>query len=124
MSEYAENVLDRLGTRATVKGGRKLLYVESVECGFCHGGRHDVCGGTCGVCKGHGHVPVKPPVIRCLKCHGTGRTNGTLTCLACRGVGVVEVREDATTCPNCHGTGREGKSGIFACTRCRGQGIC
>jgi len=124
MSECAEKALDRLGDRAAVMGSRKLLYVESVECGFCHGRRHDACGGVCGVCRGHGHVPVKPPVIRCLKCHGTGRTNGTLTCLACRGVGVVEVREGAATCPNCRGSGKEGKSGFFHCTRCRGQGVC
>ncbi len=103
------------------KRPRELNYADLVTCGFCRGSGKDVCGGTCGVCKGNKHVKVKPPVVRCLECHGSGHGKGALTCLACRGIGVVSVPEGAGVCSHCHGTGEEG---VFYCKQCRGQGIC
>jgi len=120
--EYAQEVLARL---AKIEGrqGRRLIFLETVTCGHCRGTGFDPKygePGRCPVCAAAGRVKVKPPVVTCLECGGTGCARGDLRCLACNGVGVVSVRPGAGPCPRCRGTG---KTGVFYCNHCKGQGI-
>jgi len=120
--EYAHEVLARL---AKIEGrqGRRLIFLETVTCGHCRGTGFDPKygePGRCPVCAAAGRVKVRPPVVTWLECGGNGCARGDLRCLACNGVGVVSVRPRAGPCPRCRGTG---KTGVFYCNHCKGQGI-
>jgi len=120
--EYARQVLNRHGP-APGKPGRRIRFVDEVNCAYCGGRGTDPkysSASGCPVCRGVGFVRVIPPVVGCRWCGGSGRVNGDLICLTCKGIGAISVHLQADTCPHCGGSG---ETGIFYCIACKGQGI-